>query len=460
MTSTPTFTDHPSRRQFLAWGGAGLAGASLLGAAGCGGSSSSQQLKFTYWGSTYEKKAVSKAVERFEKKHADEAEIDAQHIPNAQYDTKVNALIAANNLPDCAYMSAPTGFRLAGQGKLLNMLSQVKKHPKIDDFMPDVWFYWEQDKAFTSWALEMILLLYNKDAFDKAGVDLPPWKAAEAWTWDEFVKVAQKLTLDQEGNRASDPGFDPKRIKQYGVYMYDMTASNIWQPLLYSNGAELVDKTGTKFAMDSSEAVEVFQNLQDLIYKYHVAPSPSDLGDNPPTTALQFQSGRAAMAIDGFWQLLDLNQSDLNYGVGVLPRYQEAVTTSVNSALVIPSKTEHQSEALELLIYLSEAENVDLYSAGLWMPGQQKYYTDPNLIEKWRQKKLPREQFDGAVVDYMVHNSKRDYHKYLKNQSAIENALTAGLDALALNKSPAKAVLADLKEKVEPKLKGAYPIAE
>ena len=37
------------------------------------------------------------------------------------------------------------------------------------------------------------VILYNKDAFDAAGVKSVPTTLEEAWTWDEFAKVAETL---------------------------------------------------------------------------------------------------------------------------------------------------------------------------------------------------------------------------------------------------------------------------
>lgn len=442
-----------SRREALALGGAGLA--TTLGASACGGDSASGKLVFTYWGTTIEKQAVSKALEKF----GGDAEIDDQHIPNAQYDTKMNALLASDNLPDCAYMSPSLALRMAEQGRLANMLEQSKQHPALDGFMPDIKFFWDDDKAIYSWALETILLYYRKDAFDDAGIEAPV-AGDQAWTWDRFVEVAQELTIDQEGRRASESGFNPDQVKRYGLYVPSITNYHLWYPLLLSNGGRFVDEAGKRYELDSPEAAEVLQNLQDLVYKYHVCPSPSTLGDNPPPTTIQLQSERAAMAIDGFWQLLDLNDSGLDYGVGVLPRYQDPVTIAVNSPLVVPDNSDHRDEAIELLIYLSKPENVDLYSRGLWMPGQQKYYEDPELIKSWSNEQIGHDVFRSAIVDYVSQYGQRDYHKFLRNQSAIDDRLESGLDPIGLNDAPAADALAALKDKVEPLLQGAYPVAQ
>ena len=70
-----------------------------------------------------------------------------------------------------------------------------------------------------------LVMFYNKDMFDAAGIDCPPTSADEAWTWDEFVEVAKQLTLDANGNNAASPDFDPDSIVQYGCMVENLT----WQ---------------------------------------------------------------------------------------------------------------------------------------------------------------------------------------------------------------------------------------
>lgn len=458
MNNVPVPRGGLSRRSMLAL--TGLTGAGLAGLAGCGGSdsrTSGDGVHLTFWGTTFEKDAVNETIAAFEEER-DGISVDAQHIPNNNYDTKLNTLYAANTPPDASYMGINQAFTLAEQGKLVNVLSFVDKYPELGEFMDPVYFYWDEGKAISSWALETILLWYDKDAFVEADIEPPPATADEAWSWDEFLDVALRMTLDRDGNNATESGFDPENIERYGLFVPNLTSFHLWYPLLLSNGGSLTNEAGTEYALDSSAATEVFQNLQDLIYTHHVLPTPAQLGSTPPTTTSQLESKRAAMAIDGQWQLLDLGQSSLNYGVGVLPSYQEPTTLAVCSAMVVPEASKRKEEALELLVYLSRPENVTLYETGLWMPGLQEYYNDESAIDKWLSDDVHPEEYRTAVVDYMRDHGESDYHRWLKNQAEIDNRLTPGLDALAQNETNAEETLGNLKDEIQPLLKGAYPL--
>lgn len=451
-----------TRRQFI---GAGLAAAVLATTSSCSsgnGSSTSAggSVDFTYWGTSYEKKSVAASLQKYQKAHPKQSPIHVDFIPNSDYDTKMTARLASNQLPDIGYMGSNLSFQMAEQGRIVNMLDYTKGHPELDDFMPDIKFFWAPGKAFFSWALETMLLYYSTDAFNEAKVPTPPASADTAWGWDEFVEMAQRVTIDQNGRNATQPQFDPKNVRQYGLYIADITSFQKWYPLLLSNHGEFVNANGTSCKINSPQAVTVFQNLHDLIYKYHVTPTPASLGKTPPTSQFELQNRQAAMSIDGFWQLLDFNNNKgQGYGVGVLPKYQTPVTIATNSAMIIKDG-DHVDEAIDILLYLSKPDNVPLYKSGLWMPGLHKYYTDPDLIAKWAIPSLPAEQFKTAIVDYTAKHAQRDYHKWLKNPTKIDQTLSSILDKLAHNKESATTVLSEAEAKIAPLLEGAYPIAQ
>ena len=53
----------------------------------------------------------------------------------------------------------------------------------------------------------------NVGLFKKAGLSLPK----EGWTYDDYLRLAQQLTLDNQGRNAADPQFDASNIVQYGT---------------------------------------------------------------------------------------------------------------------------------------------------------------------------------------------------------------------------------------------------
>lgn len=68
-------------------------------------SSEKVKLKFTFWGSPQEKKAVEDAIKAFEAKNPN-VTIESIHIPGTDFLQKLNAMIAGNEAPDISYSAA------------------------------------------------------------------------------------------------------------------------------------------------------------------------------------------------------------------------------------------------------------------------------------------------------------------------------------------------------------------
>jgi multiple sugar transport system substrate-binding protein len=450
-----------SRRAFL-----GALGAAGLGLYGCGGQSTTKSgsggtanLQFMYWGSANEKAAIEQMMQAFQKSHSG-VKVESVHVPG-DYETKVNTLVASGNLPDVAYMAAPTAYRLAEQGKIANLYPYIEKYPQLSGRKAQN-FFWYGDKkvAGTPAASEISLLWYNKDLITDASMT-PPATADQAWSWDKLLEAATALTLDQNGKKPSDSGFKPDSIRQFGISA-PLTTQWTWYPLIRSNGGDVTDETGTKYTLNSPECVKVFQDLQDLVYKHRVAPSPAQLGGgdggNAPTTTVQLQTKRVAMAIDGQWTLLDMGESNLKYGIGVLPSYQEPITQEAGSCRVMSATTKHPEQAIELYAYSVDGSNSDLFKKGLWMPVETKYYSEDASIDSWTKNDVHPPEYRTAAIDYRLNHSVRDFTQVLKNVPAIQEVLTPAIQQIATGKASAKAVLDGLEAKIQPLLQGRYPI--
>jgi len=442
------------RRQLLALGGL----ASLMAACGDDDSSSADlQLQFMYWGSTFEQKAVDKMLKAFEQSN-NGTKVKPLFTPD-EYDVKLNTLVASGSVPDVGYVPMAMSYRLAEQGKLVNLFSYLGKYPQLAGYLPDAYLWYGKDQLHgVATANEIELLWYSKSAVSEAGIAAPPADASSAWTWDQLVENAYKLTVDQSGKHPDESGFDAKQVRQFGISS-SITYAAAWYGFLRSNGADFADETGTRCLLDTPEAIEVFQNLQDLIYKHRVAPGPGQLaatGDDVPGTNILLKTKRVAMVVDGHWSLLDMNESKVDYGIGVLPKYDAPFTTSqVAGASAVFAGGKHVEEAIELFAFHIDPRYVDLYKQGLWMPQERKYYEDPASIDSWTKNDSHPPEFRTAVVDYAREHSVPDLRVRLKNLSAISSdVLTPALQEIETGKRPAAEVLKAAAPKITSDMRG------
>lgn len=317
------------------------------------------ELLYTFWGSAYEKAAQEGAIAMFNELHPD-IHVEALHIPSAgaEYIAKLTAMAASGTNPDVGYMDVPTAFVWAKEGKFYNIFDLMAEDPEWNRemYVEDLFYMYEEDAAFGSTSsINPRMVFCNVDAFNEAGIALPPTTYAEAWTWDEFVEVAKKLTLDAMGNNATSPDFDPNMIVQYGCYM-DCSDLAIQHSFLDSNGADLLNVEGTALALNTPEALEVYQALYDLIYTHHVTPAPvelSTLGSDIPTI---LKGRQAAMAITGQWVLLDIAKMDINFELAVLPKFDTPRNIKQAGTRVVFSNAADKDAAWELFKFIASPE--------------------------------------------------------------------------------------------------------
>lgn len=432
--------------------GAGLILTALLvGAAGCGGNeantdnntstsspgseatkapeASAEKVKIinSMWGSAAEGNTTQAVADRFNASQ-DKIEVEVQAIPWENYMTKLNTLATAGQLPDTGMLKEDGVIQWSSEG----MLNDVSAMYEGSDSKPlDSLAYKYQGKpvAYAA-ANEILLLYYNKDMFDKANVPYPPSALDQAWTWDQFVDAAKKLTNDKNGKHPGEDGFNAQSIVQFGASVENLP----WQLEAWtlSNGGGFYSEDGTEVKVGEDASIEAIQRVADLYLKDHVAPlSVGQTDDGIQRTII---AGTVAMATNGQWNVgTSLNtakEEGLNYGVAVLPYMKDKITISTGGANVVFSQTKHPKEAMEWLKwYNSEENNWELISSGIWMPTLDKWYKDEALTRKWVENPNfpPYDEYKSAVVDYAQSPAARPAAWFYTNYTTDFNTLLGSI---------------------------------
>jgi multiple sugar transport system substrate-binding protein len=178
-------------------------------------------------------------------------------------------------------------------------------------------------------------VLFHKDLLAKAGVTLPKGP----WTWEELIPIAQKLTVRQNG------------VTQWGFFMD-------WDPaykqFILQWGGSMYTPDGTKCVIDSPECIEAIQFMTDLIYKYHVSPTPGDedamsaaggWGSAHGTSITYFGAKRGAIAWAGRWwlcRLRDPDYADLQLGAAQSPHGKVHKFLGYGKATLINKNSPHR----------------------------------------------------------------------------------------------------------------------
>lgn len=148
-------------------------------------------------------------------------------------------------------------------------------------------------------------LWINTDMFETAGISTDP--ATAPTTYEGWVELFQKLTLDANGNNALSPDFDPDNVVQWGYTVGEWPNVNFIAGL-YQEGGSFLSEDGKTVTINSEAGITALQKTVDLIYKYHVSP-PSAGFD----TWQGFGAGTVAVLPTGTWyRNQSLLQTDIN----------------------------------------------------------------------------------------------------------------------------------------------------
>jgi multiple sugar transport system substrate-binding protein len=278
---------------------------------------------------------------------------------------------------------------------------------------------------------------------------------SDAWSWEAFITQTDKLTRDESGRSPSESGFDPKKVRRYGVAA--PTDLPTLHGLFKSNGLDLFNEDGTECRINSAEAIEVIKSLSDLIHVHRVAPTPAQASALGSGAALLLQSGRVATTMAGQWILIDLAEGKVPYGVGVLPSFGEPFVCVVGGANAVFTGAPNRELAFEWMDFLASPEECDLYRRGLWMPMEKKYYTDDALIDLWVDEKVHTAAYRTAVLQPMIEHPAPYFSFKIKNFPKIESVLSGGIAPILAQPTDVAAKLNALAEEIKPLLEGAYP---
>ncbi len=265
---------------------------------------------------------------------------------------------------------------------------------------------------------------FNKDLFDKAGVPYPKG----SWTWDQFIPVAQKLTIRDSRGRG----------QQYGL-SFD---NGIWQQLVWQYGGSMYTPDGTRCVIDSPEAVQGLQMMYDLIYKHRVSPSPQELSSMATEggwgggAATLFRAGKIAMMIGGRWNLgIFRGYKDLRLGAVECPYGKKRVFIGVARGTVINVKSPNKEKALDFLRYMAGKEyNEQVNDSADAIAAVKKYsYTDRYL----HNPKYPEEDYNEVWRDIMNYTRTEEVSIFVKPEIA-NNRFLKQLDLMMAGQKTAQ----------------------
>ncbi|NJN54528.1 MAG: extracellular solute-binding protein [Anaerolineae bacterium] len=159
-----------------------------------------QTVSFMVFGDPAERAAYQSLVDAFMEKYPD-IDIEVTHIPSqGDYRTRLATDYAAGTPPDVSLMNYRHIAAFAAKDLLTPLTPYLDKSDLIqsDDFYPVAInaFTWQGELICLPQNISSLVVYYNQDLFDAAGLPYP----ADDWTWDDFLATAVTLTQDHNGD--------------------------------------------------------------------------------------------------------------------------------------------------------------------------------------------------------------------------------------------------------------------
>ena len=257
--------------------------------------------------------------------------VDVTTLPYADYFTALQTDLAAGTTADVfdiEYATYPAYQPSGAFAALEGVDTSV--------YRGDIAAAYETDG--TSYALptsfSTVVLYYNKDLFDAAGLDYP----TSHWTWEDEAAAAQALTDTDAGIWGN---YQP--ISYYEFY----------KALVQAGGQFLADD-GSAVAFNSPEGVAAAQWLVDK--SGTVMPTAEQGAGTPDFDTSLWAEGKLAMWHTGIWMFGAAADSDFMWDIAVEPGDVQNASAVFSNAVAVSASTEHQEAAQKWAEFLSSSQ--------------------------------------------------------------------------------------------------------
>ena len=322
---------------------------------------------FTFSAEPDHRADLEQMVSAFQREHPDIA-IAVETATFDDYFATLDRQIAAGNPPDVFELNLENVTAFAARGALLDLTPLAAGTPGFEEQ-----FYRRPYAAFShngyQYGLPVsfsnVVLFYNQDLFDAAGVPYPTAK----WTWQDELFVAQKLT-----DRAAGVCGDSSPIHFWEFYK-----------IAAQNGCSVFGASPSEVTINQPGCVQALQWMIDKINKQRVAPTDVEM-DGRSAEEL-FMEGRVAMVRAGIWNLAQFKDLPFRWDVALEPGgRQKAHHFFANGVGVSAQTTQPDAAWLWARFLASSPEAARIRVAANWeLPA----LTDQSLVADWLAQRPP-----------------------------------------------------------------------
>ena len=296
---------------------------------------------------------------------------------------------------------------------------------------------------------DTIAMFYDGAALKAAGVDPASLKDL-AWNPTDggtFEKLVAHLSIDVNGKRGDEAGFDKNHVKTFGLGSDGAGGSGWgqtqWSAFTGSAGWQVTDKNpwGTHFNLDQPAFQDTLNWYFGLSRKGFM-PTYAQIGGNSANAAgpdKQIQSGTAALALSGSWmistftKLTDAGGKKLDIGLAPTPIGPTGKRASMFNGLAdsITTLSKQPENAAKWVKFLSGEQCQDIIGqSGVVFPAR------PKGTELAIQFNKTDRKLDVSPFTDQVKNKTTFLFPVTSNAADIQALMQPRMDAVYIGSSP------------------------
>lgn len=379
-------------------------------------------IKFTNFNASGgHEETLEKMYEAFSEEHPT-IKVDIETVGYDDYFTQMQTRVAGGTAPDCYELNIENFAAYAAKG----VLAEIKDVDTSGINETALHAFNVDGKQYgVPGSFSNVVLIYNKDLFDQAGVEYPD----ADWTWDDAQAAAEKI-------RALGDDI-------YGIYA--PTTYNEFFKVAAQYGGSLLNEDKTEFTINSAPNQEAAEMMVGRIVDSNVQPTEAQMGGMKDWDL--FESGRLGMIPTGIWAFGEFTEAcEFNWDICVEPGGTQKATHFFSNAYVVNADSSQKEAASIWVSWLaSSPKAAEIRIADGWdLPA----ITDETVLADYLKTTPPDNRqavFDS--LDYLI------TPPIIEDYSMMSDIITEKLGEAASGKITAKEALDQAQEECTQKIK-------
>lgn len=347
---------------------AAIFSATILALSGCGAEQTrSNTIDYWMW-DTQQLPAYQKCADLFEEQNP-QYNVNITQTGWDDYWQRLTAGFLADTGPD-VFVNHVSRYPQYADLEVLLPLDEQKatagqKAADYQDGLMEIWTGDDGHRYGSPKDWDTIALFYNSDLLQDAGVS-PEELGSLAWNAHDggsFEETVAHLTVDKNGIRGDEPGFDKNNVAVYGFGLSEAgggtTGQGQWASFANGAGWQATNQPlwGTEYNYDDPalhETLDWYFGLSDKGYMPKFGQFNQDDG-----TLNQLMSGSVAVVADGSWMIPAYSVSeDFQVGTARMPEGPHGTAPSVINGLAdsISADTDNPEAAAQWVSFLGSRE--------------------------------------------------------------------------------------------------------